>query len=124
MNGTDTDADFLRTLRDHFAADDFGYVGDNREWLGFATIVERLTLLAERVEALRQWVGDTDARVAAALLALRDNVHSGIYRPGSWERPWLEQALGTDDLDDLLDGLGIDPDQPWRLCEGGETDAG
>jgi hypothetical protein len=30
------------------------------------------------------------------LLEIVDHVQQGIYRPGSWERPWLEQALGSD----------------------------
>lgn len=46
---------------------------------------------------------DKDGIVNTALAELIDNVTSGLFRPGSWERPWLEQALGEDRIDQLLD---------------------
>jgi hypothetical protein len=34
------------------------------------------------------------ARDAVAVLI--DHAQQGIYRPGSWERPWLQQVFGDD----------------------------
>jgi len=31
----------------------------------------------------------------AALLSLADHAQQGVYRPGAWEREWIEQAFGT-----------------------------
>ncbi len=36
------------------------------------------------------------ASVEGVILALIDHAQQGIYRPGSWERPWLAQAFGDD----------------------------
>lgn len=35
---------------------------------------------------------------------LISNVHAGVYRPGSWERPWLCQAFGDDFTKNLEPG--------------------
>lgn len=37
--------------------------------------------------------GITDLQ--GVLLEIIDHVQQGVYRPGSWERGWLEQALGS-----------------------------
>lgn len=55
------------------------------------------------------------AIVAEVLAELHGNVWSGIFRPGSWERPWLAQAIGEDRLVELLAELEPTPDAPWRL---------
>jgi len=36
----------------------------------------------------------TDAMLPAVILELLDHAQQGVYRPGSWERPWLQQAFG------------------------------
>jgi len=46
--------------------------------------------------------------VAAVLTELADHAQQGVYRPGSWERPWLCQALGWD----WLENLEPDPEHP------------
>lgn len=38
---------------------------------------------------------------------LIDHAQQGVYRPGSWERPWLTQAFG----DDWVEYMEPDPDQ-------------
>jgi hypothetical protein len=35
-------------------------------------------------------------KVEAVVLQLIDHAQQGVYRPGSWERPWLCQAFGDD----------------------------
>lgn len=37
---------------------------------------------------------------------LLDHVQQGISRPGSWERPWLEQVFGDAWADRLPPGTG------------------
>jgi len=34
--------------------------------------------------------------LAAVLERLADHAQQGVYRPGSWERPWLMQAFGDE----------------------------
>jgi hypothetical protein len=49
---------------------------------------ERLAVLIDPDEGLPD--------LEAVVYKLADHVQQGIYRPGSWERPWLEQAFGYD----------------------------
>ena len=57
------------------------------------------------------------------LMELIDHAQQGVYRPGAWERPWLEQAFGYDwqaglepDTDDTsMDGRVIF-ERPIRPC--------
>jgi hypothetical protein len=42
---------------------------------------------------------------------LIDHAIQGVYRPGSWERPWIEQAFGAIDETQLT----RDPDTPFYL---------
>lgn len=37
---------------------------------------------------------------------LLDNIHSGLTRPGSWEWPWLRQAISQEEIDELIDLFG------------------
>ena len=46
--------------------------------------------------------------VAAVLAELADHAQQAVYRPGSWERGWLCQALGYD----WLERLEPDPEHP------------
>jgi hypothetical protein len=63
----------------------------------------------------RQWVNRLQAlcsadleTVADVLFELLDHAQQGVYRPGSWERPWLCQALGYE----WTANVEPDPDQP------------
>jgi len=38
---------------------------------------------------------DTKGDVKAVLILLADHVQQGVYRPGAWERHWLEQVFGN-----------------------------
>lgn len=46
------------------------------------------------------------------LMKLIDHAQQGVYRPGAWERGWLEQAFG----DEWLDGL--EPDTEDTAADG------
>jgi len=48
--------------------------------------------------------------LAAVIGKLLDHVQQGVYRPGAWERSWLEQAFG----DYWLDRLEPDPGTPFE----------
>jgi hypothetical protein len=37
-----------------------------------------------------------DVAVREVILELIDHAQQGVYRPGSWERPWLEHAFGDE----------------------------
>ncbi len=45
---------------------------------------------------------DEEGSVENVLLTLADHAQQGVYRPGAWERMWIEQAFG-DDFEDLLE---------------------
>jgi len=54
------------------------------------------------------------ADLAGVLIELADHAQQGVYRPGSWERPWLIQAFGYDfedrlepDTDRLVGGRAV-----------------
>jgi hypothetical protein len=47
------------------------------------------------LEVLTRGAGGLDS-VEAVVLRLIDHAQQGVYRPGSWERGWLEQAFGDD----------------------------
>jgi hypothetical protein len=38
--------------------------------------------------------GAAESGVEGVVLQLIDHAQQGVYRPGSWERPWLAQAFG------------------------------
>jgi hypothetical protein len=38
----------------------------------------------------------TPPNVTEVVEKLIDHAQQGVYRPGSWERPWLEQVFGDD----------------------------
>lgn len=48
---------------------------------------------------------------AKVLVELADHARQGIFRPGSWERPWLKQAFG----DEWVERLEQDPAARWRV---------
>jgi hypothetical protein len=55
--------------------------------------------LHPRVAALLSVLIGPDTGLAdlqGVLLEIVDHVQQGVYRPGSWERGWLEAALGSD----------------------------
>lgn len=54
--------------------------------------------------------GITDLQ--GVLLEIVDHVQQGVYRPGSWERGWLEQALGSDWQVRLEDDPGTPFERP------------
>jgi len=47
---------------------------------------------------------DDQGSVEGTIYRLIDHAANGVYRPGSWERPWLCQAFGEDFLDHLEPG--------------------
>lgn len=63
-----------------------------------------------KVEVPEEWVAllETLGPVEDVLLQLLDHAQQGVYRPGAWERGWLEQAFGSD----FQDGLEPDPAAP------------
>ena len=72
--------------------------------------------LSQRVADLLAVLAPGDpAPLHGALLTLIDHAQQGIYRPGAWERGWLEQAFGDEwqaglepDTDDVaMDGRVI-----------------
>lgn len=66
--------------------------------------------VAELLAVLDEGEGDdpldppVEAQAARALYRLVDHAQQGVYRPGSWERGWLAQALGEDFLARLCPG--------------------
>jgi hypothetical protein len=46
---------------------------------------------------------DSQHTVEDVVSKLIDHAQQGVYRPGAWERAWLEQAFG----DDWIDGLEV-----------------
>lgn len=51
--------------------------------------------VSEPVYGLLQTIADANGgSVEAVLQDLIDHAQQGIYRPGSWERSWLIQAVG------------------------------
>lgn len=62
------------------------------------TVILRVALPASTVELLK--VLGPPAQVLATLA---DHVQQGVYRPGSWERPWLEQVFGYTDWKSKLE---------------------
>jgi hypothetical protein len=46
--------------------------------------------------------------VAAVLVELADHAQQAVYRPGSWERPWLCQAFGWE----WRERMEPDPEHP------------
>jgi len=74
-------------------------------------------LVSITVELPEEWVRNLEALVdpdrglddvAAVLEELADHAQQAVYRPGSWERSWLCQALGYD----WLERLEPDPEHP------------
>jgi hypothetical protein len=61
--------------------------------------------LPARTVGLLRLLGDP----VDVLAELADHAQQGVYRPGSWERPWLMQAFG----DDFIAKLEQDPDAPY-----------
>jgi hypothetical protein len=53
-------------------------------------VAKLLAVLAPRV------VGSPEERVKYVLMELADHAQQGVYRPGSWERPWVHQAFGSE----------------------------
>lgn len=53
--------------------------------------------------------------VRRVLRELEDNVWSGVFRPGSWERGWLVQAIGEERFAELVGPLEPTPGAEWRL---------
>jgi len=43
-------------------------------------------------------------RVKGVIDELIDHAQQGVYRPGAWERMWLEQAFGNDWIEGLESG--------------------
>lgn len=56
--------------------------------------------------ALLRVLGDP----ADVLAELADHAQQGVFRPGSWERPWIVQAFG----DEWTERLEVDPVASWR----------
>jgi hypothetical protein len=71
-----------------------------------------LDVSEEVARRLAVLVGSTEEtlehRVADVLMELADHAQQGVYRPGSWERPWLVQAFG----DYFLERVETDPNAP------------
>jgi hypothetical protein len=42
--------------------------------------------------------------VEGVVSKLIDHAQQGVYRPGAWERAWLEQAFGDDWIENLEPG--------------------
>jgi hypothetical protein len=53
-------------------------------------------LWCERLRVLGPTGHDLDAALKFVLVELADHAQQGVYRPGSWERPWLNQAFGLE----------------------------
>jgi hypothetical protein len=58
-------------------------------------VAERLAVLVDRARGL--------STVEAVVGELIDHAKQGVYRPGSWERPWLQQAFGDEWTSRLID---------------------
>jgi hypothetical protein len=56
---------------------------------------------AQRLAVLADDDSHGTASVARVLAVLADHVQQGVYRPGSWERPWLCQVFGDEWLSQL-----------------------
>lgn len=61
-----------------------------------------LELEASTVDLLAVLSDDGDVR--QLIYALVDHARQGVYRPGAWERGWLEQAFGDEWTDKLEPG--------------------
>jgi hypothetical protein len=69
--------------------------------------------VAERLAVLAQPGYGLDTQLTEVVGELIDHAQQGVYRPGSWERPWLEQAFGYEWTarvvpDERPDRLGAD----------------
>jgi hypothetical protein len=73
------------------------------------TRVITLLLHGDVVTALQVLNPHSDVR--HALLELAVKAADGVYRPGAWERGWLEQAFGSD----WQNRLEPDPNVPTRM---------
>jgi hypothetical protein len=54
---------------------------------------------------------DEDGDVEAVVLQLIDHAQQGVYRPGAWERGWIEQAFGSDFQ------IRLEPGDPFGRAE-------
>jgi hypothetical protein len=66
---------------------------------------------AQRLAVLADDDSYGTASVARVLAVLADHAQQGVYRPGSWERPWLCQVFGDEWLSQVepdLDDLSVD----------------
>jgi hypothetical protein len=64
--------------------------------------VEVDPVVYELLEVLTK--GEIANSVESVVRQLIDHAQQGVYRPGSWERPWLEQAFGSDWIEHLQRG--------------------
>lgn len=76
--------------------------------------------VAERLRALVHPATGCET-IEQVVSTLVDHAQQGVYRPGAWERPWLEQAFGDEwqsnlePDDDRLSGDGrVIFDRPMR----------
>ncbi len=69
-------------------------------------VARKLAVLVESTREVRE--RSLESRVSEVLLELADHAQQGVYRPGSWERPWVVQAFG----DYFLDRVESDPKAP------------
>ena len=73
----------------------------------------QITLELDEVTAGLLAILDLRNRSAhSALLTLIDHAAQGVYRPGAWERQWIEQAFGCDWQSRL------EPGDPWDRSGG------
>lgn len=88
----------------------------------------------ELPESVARWLALLDERgdVENVLCALADHAAQGVYRPGAWERPWIEQVFypgewhgrlaaahraGAVCRDEALGGFGAGDPAQWRRFE-------
>jgi hypothetical protein len=62
-------------------------------------VAARLAVLTD--PSLLQAGATVTAAASDAVAVLIDHAQQGVYRPGSWERPWLMQAFGDEWLERL-----------------------
>lgn len=72
---------------------------DERRW----RILDRLVAATEGTTSMDRFVEQ-----------LLDHVQQGVYRSGSWERPWLVQVVGSKAIDDAYE---VEEDPLYRSRE-------
>lgn len=66
----------------------------NRELMTITVAIDQITY--SLLEVLTKADDGAHPTIADVIVQLIDHVQQGIYRPGSWERGWLEQIFPCD----------------------------